>query len=142
MLLVTDRGHYFTVVEDFDDPDVLWVRSQDRQSIEHVVTVLRRLVTIPAEKADLELLDEPAWDYQFRVKLTRPLWAMYLEHVTNETTAHKLKPAVAEARGANHPISKLVEETFYYMSHNRPDGSLPDWLGGGKRKVTTRKIAK
>lgn len=134
MLLVSDKGHYFTVVEDFDDPEVLWVRSQDRASVEHASTVLGNLVPIPNEKVDLTVLDEPSWDYQYRIKVTRPLWTMYLQYVTERTTAHKLKPAVAAARGKNHPVSRMVMDVFMYMSSNRPDGSLPAWLGGGSNK--------
>ncbi len=134
MLLVTDKGHYFTMVEDFDDPEFLWVRSQDKASIKHVIAYLNNRIPIPHKGVTYELIDEPTWDYQFRVRLTRPLWAMYLEHATNETHAHKLKPAVAEARGKQHPVSRMVEEVFYYMSYNRPDRSRPGWLTGTPRK--------
>lgn len=124
MLLVTDRGMYFTVVEDMDDPAKLFVRSQDKASIQHAREVIGHLGTrIPP------ISDEPDWDYQFRIHVFRPEWALYLEYVTlEETTAHKLKPAVAAARGAKHPVSKLVEQVFYYMSRNRPDGSVPGWM--------------
>lgn len=134
MLLVTDKGHYFTVVEDFKDPDVLWVRSQDKQSIKHVIAVLGARVPIPDAKADYTLVDEPSWDYQYRVRLTRPLWAMYLDTAVRELEAHKLKPAVARARGHEHPVSRMVESVFYYMSEHRPDGSKPAWLGGGWKR--------
>jgi hypothetical protein len=133
MLLVTDKGLYYTVVEDFDDPDVIWARSQDKRSIQAVISHLQNRFPIPHAGVTYELVDEPSWDYQFRVRLTRPLWSAYLEHVTDETHAHKLKPAVAEARGKLHPVSRMVEEVFYYMSKNRPDGSKPAWLGGNAR---------
>lgn len=129
MLLVTDTGRYFTVVEDFEDPSVIWVRSQDRESIQHAQEVIGHLGDrIP------QVINEPTWDYQFRIRTSRPEWAQYLEYVaTEETTAHKLKPAVAKARGKLHPISKMVEEVFYYMSYNRPDNSKPGWVTGTPR---------
>ena len=133
MLLVTEQGFYFTVVEDFDDPEFLWVRSQDKASIRDVIGYLQNRFPIPANGVTFELVDQPTWDYQFRVKLTRPLWAAYLEHATDELHANKLKPAVAEARGWDHPISRMVEEVFYYMSNNRPDGSVPGWISGELR---------
>lgn len=125
MLLVTGKGHYFTVVEHKDDPELLLVRSQERESVEHVIE------TLPA--TGLVLIDEPDWDYRFRVILTRPEFQKYLELTVDEIDYPKVKPAVATARGASHPISKMVNEVFYYMSENRPDGSLPAWLGGGSR---------
>lgn len=134
MLLVTDKGHYFTVVEDIDDPEMLWVRSQDKESIEHASNVLSGLIPIPDSRADYEVIDEPEWDYQYRIRVTRPLWGMYLQYATDRTRAHKLKPAVAAARGTGHPVSKMVYEVFMFMSENRPDGSLPAWLGGERRK--------
>lgn len=130
MLLVTGKGHYFTVVEHKDDPELLLVRSQDRESIEHVISVLRGK-GMPG--SELELIDEPDWDYQFRVIIPRPIFMLYLDQVVGEIDYPKVKPAVAKARGANHPISKMVNEVFYYMSENRPDGSLPAWLGGRAR---------
>lgn len=137
MILITDKGHYFTVVEDMADQGMLWVRSQDKRSVQHVIAVLQSRIPIPVDGVTYELIDNADWDYRFRVRLSRELWAVYLEVVAEETSAYKLKPAIAEARGDKHPISKLTEEIFYYMSHNRPDGTLPAWLGGGKRKVTT-----
>jgi len=129
MLLVTDRGHYFTVVEDMDDPEMVFVRSQDRESIEDVIGTLQDHIPIPDRRVSYELVDEPDWDYQFRVRLTRGLWAWYLDDfVEHRLRAHKLKPAVAEARGHRHPVSRMVEEVFYYMSHNRPGGTKPAWL--------------
>ena len=130
MLLFTENGHYFTVVEDFTDPEFLWVRSQDKASIRDVIGHLKNRFPIPANGVTFELINEPTWDYQFRVKLTRPLWAEYLGHVTDTLCANKLKPAVAAARGYDHPIAKAVEQVFYYMSENRPDGSKPAWLEG------------
>jgi hypothetical protein len=132
MLLVTDTGHYFTVVEDFDDPTVLWARSQDRRSIEHAQEVIGHLgARVP------QVVNQPTWDYQFRLRLSRAEWALYLEYVAlEETTAHKLKPAVAEARGKLHPVARMVEEVFYYMSYNRPDRSKPGWISGKPRART------
>lgn len=129
MLLVTDKGHYFTVVEDFDDPSVLWVRSQDRESIVHAIETMWG-----RDAVEEQMVNEPTWDYQFRVAMSRDTWAGYLEAVTEETHAHKLKPAVGMARGKTHPISRMVEEVFYYMSYNRPDRSRPGWISGKPRR--------
>lgn len=130
MLLVTDKGHYFTVVEDFADPTVLWVRSQDKASIQHVREVLAHVGPGPVP----ELVDEPTWDYRFRVRLSRQEWIDYQINATQELSCHKLKPAVAEARGAGHPVSRMVEEVFYFMSYNRPDRSKPGWITGKPRR--------
>jgi hypothetical protein len=130
MLLITDKGHAFNVVVDFDDPSVLWARSQDRQSIMHASTFLAA-----------DVLEEPTWDYEFRIAIGRQEWADYLKHVTFETDAVKMKPAVAQARGHEHPISRVVEDVFYALSHNRPDGSRPAWLTGGSRRRKARKVS-
>jgi len=124
MLLFTDAGHVFSVVVDFDDPTVLWARSQDRESIEHAAVALGR----PGD-----VIEEPTWDYQFRIQVSREDWAEYLRLVTMETSAVKLKPAVEAARGFEHPVYVAVEEVFYRLSHNRPDGSKPGWLTGEPR---------
>ena len=128
MLLVTDRGHYFTVVEDMDDPAMLWARSQDLESIQHAADSLAEVY-----QEAFPIRDEPTWDYQYRIHVERAQWEAYLGLVTEELSATKLKPAVAAARGKGHPVSRMVEEVFYYMSHNRPDGSRPAWLSGGTR---------
>lgn len=129
MLLVTDKGLYYTVVEDFDDPTVLWARSQDRKSVEEAAVWLEDRFS-----HGFPVINEPTWDYQFRVKVSREEWGAWLAHQSYQVSAHKLKPAVAQARGALHPISRMVEEVFYFMSENRPDGSKPGWLRGVSRK--------
>lgn len=134
MLLTTGKGHYLTAVEDFDQEDLVWVRSQDRASVQRVIDVMRQRVPIPDERVTYELIAEPTWDYEFRVKLTKGLFGIYLAEEAQAIDYYKLKPAVAEARGKTHPISRMVEEVFYYMSYNRPDGSKPAWLTGGTRR--------
>ena len=129
MLLVTDKGHYFTVVEDFKNPERLWARSQDRESIEDASEFIKGY-----RGAEVPVTDEPTWDYQFRIAVSREEWAAYLEMTTDQLSAHKIKPAVARARGHEHPISKMVESVVYYMSEHRPDGSKPAWLGGGWKR--------
>lgn len=134
MLLVTDSGFYFTVVEDFDDPSVLWARSQDLASIQDAADFLAS-----AYEEAFPIRDEPTWDYQFRIQVGRQEWSAYLEHCAHEISANKLKPAVAKARGADHPIARMVEEVFYFMSYNRPDGSNPGWVSGKAKAPATFK---
>lgn len=129
MLLVTDKGLYYTVVEDFKNPARLWARSQDKDSIEDLREWLKGY-----RNQDVEVSDEPTWDYQYRIAVTRREWADYLGQLTEDLSAHKLKPAVARARGHEHPVSRMVESVFYYMSEHRPDGSKPAWLGGGWKR--------
>lgn len=128
MLMVTEKGHYYTAVEDFYDPEIVWVRSQDRESIEEVIRGLGALVPVPDERVTYELVDRPDWDYEFRVKLTKELWALWLGELARSIDCHTIKSTVAQARGHGHPISKMVESVFYFMSNNRPDGSIPGWL--------------
>ncbi len=128
MLLISDKGHYFNVVEDFDDPSVLWARSQDRQSINHAAAYIAAV-----RDQDVPVIDQPTWDYQFRISVSREEWSDYLAYTTEELSATKTKPAVAAARGHNHPVYKAVEDVFYRMSYDRPDGSKPAWVTGGTR---------
>lgn len=130
MLIFTGRGHFLSVVEDMNDPEMVFVRSQDRESVQRVITVLEGQIPVPDKRVTYELIDEPDWDYQFRVHLTKSLFQVYLIDTVYDIDYHKVKPTVAEARGYEHPISRMVEEIFYRMSENRPDGSLPAWLGG------------
>lgn len=123
MLIVTERGHYFTSVEDREDPGMLYVRSQDRASIEDLANRLQALTNNWHE-----IIEQPDWDYQFRCHLTRGEWALYLGDAAERIEAYKLKPAVAAARGADHPVSHAVFDFFMETSRNRPDGSLPVWL--------------
>lgn len=123
MLLITERGHAFTAVEDIDDPSMLFVRSQDRESIEDLATSLEGLTGHRPE-----VIERPDWDYQFRCHLERRELDAYLSDAVNRISAHKLKPAVAESRGHDHPISHAVFDLFMYLSRNRPDGSVPAWL--------------
>ena len=135
MLIFTGQGHFLSVVEDANDPEMLLVRSQDRESVQGVITPLKRRFPIPDTRVTYELVDEPDWDYQFRVRLTRSLFREYLAGTVDGIDYHKVKPTVAKARGHEHPISRMVEEIFYRMSENRSDGSLPAWLGGRGRKA-------
>ena len=61
MLLTTGNGHYMTAVEDFDDPELVWVRSQDLDSVQRVIDVVRRSISIPDERVTYELIIEPTW---------------------------------------------------------------------------------
>lgn len=133
MLLCTGKGHYLTMVEDFDSSDLVWVRSQDRASVQRVIDVMERLVPVPDGGVTYALIEQPTWDYEFRVLLTKTLLGVYLAEEAQAIDYHKLKPAVAKARGSKHPISRMVEEVFYYMSYNRPDKSKPGWISGKPR---------
>ena len=123
MLLFTEDGLFYVVVKDWDE-DFLWARSQDRRSIEELVEFLK------SEHPDktYTLMRRSDWDYEFRVAVSRDEWSDYLDFKTDLIQAGKFKPTVAQARGHNHPISKAVTELFYFMSHNRPSGTLPNWL--------------
>lgn len=129
MLIFTGSGQYLAVVEDRANSDMAWVRSQDRDSIEHVITTVESMV----HGIELELLDEPTWDYQFRVHLEKAYFGMYLAEEASRIDYHKIKPTVAQAVGVDHPVSEMVEEIFYRMSENRPDGSRPGWMTGTPR---------
>lgn len=138
MLLVTGTGTYLTIVEDMDDAEMVFVRSQDKLSVQRVISKLERVVPIPDTRVTYELIENPEWDYQFRVHLTKALFSTWLEHEAMKIDYHKVKPTVSEARGFDHPISKMVEDVFYDMSHNRPDGSLPGWLRPAGRRRTQK----
>ena len=127
MLVCTGQGEYWTFVQDFDSDD-LWLRSQDEQSVR------RAAATLDEGREPREVIVEPTWDYLARIRLTKAELGMLLADRAATIDYHKLKPAVAAARGKTHPVSRMVEEVFYYMSYNRPDRSKPGWVTGTPRK--------
>jgi len=122
-VVFTEDGCYYTAVKDWDE-DYLWVRSQDRRSIDRLVRLMEALH--PDEQ--YEVIDRPGWDYQFRVALWREEWAEFLSVGAAGIQAGKIKPAVMDAVGHGHPVYRCVEQVFYFMSRNRTDGSKPNWL--------------
>lgn len=123
MLVFTEDGCFYSTVKDFDG-DFLWVRSQDKRSIEQFIKFLKAI----HPDRTYTLMRRPEWDYEFRVRAERDEWGAYLEATAQAIEANKIKPTIAAAVGHDHAYAKAVSELFYRLSETRPSGTVPAWL--------------
>jgi hypothetical protein len=87
MWLMTTDG-FFSAVEDRDDEGVLFVRARVRADAENLAAAVGGTV-----------LETPAADYRFRVRMTKADWALYVAACATGIDYDNFKNAVATRQG-------------------------------------------
>lgn len=87
MWLMTTDG-FFSAVEDRDDAGSVFVRARVRGDLDHL-----------AETLGAEVLETPAADYPFRVRVPKAAWARYVADRAERIDYDNFKDAVAARQG-------------------------------------------
>lgn len=87
MWLMTTDG-FFSAVEDRDDPHAVFVRARVRGDAEQLAAAVGGAV-----------LETPAADYRFRVRMTKADWAGYVADCARAIDYDNFKNAVAQRQG-------------------------------------------
>lgn len=89
MWLITTDG-FFSAVEDRDDPDAVFVRARVLGDAEELAMAVGETV-----------LQTPAADYRFRVRMTKTAWARYVADCAAGIDYDNFKSAVAARQGGS-----------------------------------------
>lgn len=88
MWLITTDG-FFSAVQDRDDHDAVFVRARVRDDAEQLAVAVGSTV-----------IETPAADYRFRVRMTKRTWSRYLADRAAEVDYDNFKNAVAVRQGS------------------------------------------
>lgn len=89
MWVFTKNGFY-SVCANKDNRELMHVRAQFREDIEHLRSVISRTY-VPEE-----MQETPLGDYRFRVNVTRSAWNYFVEKESESVDYTKFKPAVKD----------------------------------------------
>lgn len=87
MWLMTTNG-FFSAVEDREDCDAVFVRARVREDAEHMAAAVGG-----------EVIETPAADYRFRVRVAKTEWVAYIAGCASAIDYDNFKNAVAARQG-------------------------------------------
>lgn len=89
MWLLTTNG-FFSAVEDRDDHEAVLVRARVREDAEHL-----------ADAVGGKVIETPAADYRFRVRVSKADWAAYVADCARAIDYDNFKRAVGDRQGSS-----------------------------------------
>lgn len=142
MWIYTTLG-FISAVEDKKNPDLLLVRSRDREALELVLDQIELAGAAegpdgrPVEDlGDADIVEGAGTDYRYRVVMTRGTFAVFLQHYALNLLDYKnFKDALTASRGeVYHDVAFDVWNANWALD-DRVGELAPDRTAAGRRKA-------